>query len=74
VCDGKENGWILTGEIPREHVHLLFLERGEDEVVIDIRHVKVVFTERGRAQEFPQDLSEQGFMVFMRISVMKRKT
>lgn len=58
ACPGRENGWILTGEIPREHIHLLFLERGEDEVIIDIRHVNVISTEHGQATDFPHQLAE----------------
>lgn len=61
VCPGRRNGWILTGEIPREMIHLLFLERGETEVVIDIRHVTVVSTERGQAKNFPHQFSASEF-------------
>lgn len=60
ACTGRENGWILTAEIPREHVHLLFLERGEEEVVIDIRQLRLLGTERGQAKEFPARLAEPG--------------
>lgn len=38
----KENGKVLTVTIPKEKIFTVFLERGENEVVIDTRELKAV--------------------------------
>jgi len=58
VCGGHKNGWLISAEIPKEHVHLFFGSRGEEEIVVDVRHAKINSVEKGKAKNFPAHLSE----------------
>lgn len=65
--EGTENGWLIEAVVPREHVHVLFLERGEHEVIIDIRRAQIISVGKGTAKEFPEHLAEPGdsFLAFL---------
>jgi hypothetical protein len=58
---GQPFGWILSSRVPRDLVLALFLERGEQEVIIDPSPFLIpgypVRAERGSCTEFPTHLS-----------------
>lgn len=55
---GEPRGWVMSATIPKSAILALFLERGEQEVVIDTRFATDLTSRRGTCDEFPKHLAQ----------------
>lgn len=53
----QPHGWVLSAEVHRSALFAVFLERGEQEVAVDVRAIKILRARRGRCDSFPVHLS-----------------
>lgn len=54
----QPHGWVLHARIPRDAVLAVFLERGEQEVVVDLTYNLSITARRGLCDVFPEHLAK----------------